>query len=368
MRFDRASGPERIGVLIICVVLAAAAGSTTYREVRLSQPAIAAMGGLRIEVQRGFLNEEALGGGVGDNTALIVGLTVSNPSQQMYSVKASALWCLLEVDVTRPGETRLLPPSVDGEGAFPGELPDPPELKQIEVPAGQTRSFWVLFRGYQFPGSNVPWRVTLRMPGLDGNPLQLVLADPARGFLRWDVAPKDSAWMVGFEDESFYGGYLAATSASTRIARISEAGPLLWDVGVAVGLVVETNGALRSPTSSFEALGIDAHLTAPIWNWGPSLDPRRVGVYVGAETQTLIALERPRPAGDKTLPPAYGTFEPDVGLELDIGARRTASTPFPLSNSGRNPVPRWLVRYGYTHAWVGHGTSDGFVTSFRIVW
>src|ERR1022692_4807795 len=218
-----------LALLVVSVPLGAAACGTTYREVRLSEPAIAAGGGLRVEIQRAFLNDEVIDDGVGDDTALIVELTVSNSSPQAYSVKASALWCLLAVDVTQPGETRLLPPSVDGEGAFPGELPEPLLLEPIDVPAGQTRSFWVLFRGYEFPGSEIPRRVTLNMPGIDGQTLHLVLADPARGFLRWNVAPKRSAWLIGFQSDTFEGSYLKGTSTSMRISRIARAGPLLWD-------------------------------------------------------------------------------------------------------------------------------------------
>lgn len=355
-------------LLIVGVALAAAACGTTYRPVRLSEPALAAAGGLRVEVERVFLNDEVLDDGVGDNTALIVELAVSNASPRPYSVKASTLWCLLAVDVTQPGETRLLPPSVDGAGPFPGELPDPLLLEPIEVPAGQTRSFWILFRGYQFPGSEIPRRVTMNLPGIDGQTLSVELADPARGFLRWKVAPKRSAFMVGFQSDSFGGSYLQGSSTSVRISRIASAGPLLWDLGFSETVLVQTQGRLQAPLSSFSSVGLEAHLTLPIWKWGAPLDPRRIGLYVGAETQFLAALMPPPPPDVTPKPITYGAFDPEVGLELDVGALRTAATPFPLANEGRNPIPRWLIRYGYTHAWIGHGTTDGFVSSLRLAW
>ena len=67
-------------------------------------------------------------------------------------------------------------------------------------------------------------------------------------------------------------------------------------------------------------------------------------------------------------PPAYGEGGPEVGLEFDVGALRNAATPFPLSPVGDNPLPRWLIRVGYMHSWIGHGTADGYLTSARLAW
>jgi hypothetical protein len=359
---------KSLALVVVCVALGAAACGTSYREVRLSEPVIATAGGLRVEVQRAFLNDEVLEDGVGDDAALIVEFTVSNASPLPYNVKASTLWCLLAVDVAHPGETRLWPPSVDGEGAFPGALPEPLLLEPIDVPAGQTRSFWVLFGGYRFPGSEIPRRVTLNMPGIDGQTMHLELADPARGFLRWNVAPKRSAFTIGFQNDSFLGSYLKGSSSSMRISRIARAGPVLGDLGFSETVLVQNQGRLQAPLSSFSNIGLEAHLTVPIWKWGAPLDPRRIGLYAGAETQFLAAMMPPAPAGVTPKPIAYGAFDPEVGLELDVGALRTAATPFPLANEGRNPIPRWLIRYGYTHSWIGHGTTDGFVSSLRLVW
>jgi hypothetical protein len=352
-------------VLLVCGLSAC---GTTYREVRLSEPAPAAADGLRLQVTRVFLNDEVLEDGVGEDTALIVELTASNAGPQPWIAKVSAFWCLLQVDLAHPDQTLLFPPSVDGEGSFPGQPPEPPELRPIEVPAGQTRSFWVLFRGYRFAGSEVPRRVTLDVPGIDGRPIELTLADPARGFLRWKAAPRSSAYLVGFRNDSFYGSYLQGNTSSMQVSRIASAGPLLWDAGFSTTLLVETQGRLQSPTSSFSNLGLDAHLTAPLWRWGALRDPRRIGLYAGAEVQVLTAVMPPAQPGVKQTPIVYGAFEPEVGLELDIGALRTASTPFPLDDAGPNPLPRWQIRYGYTHSWIGHGTSDGLVSSFRLAW
>jgi hypothetical protein len=354
------------GLLMLAVGLGGC--GTTYREVRFSEPVQGAADGLHLDVGRAFLNDEVLEDGVGEDTALIVELTASNSGTQPWTAKVSAFWCLLQVDTAHPDQTLLLPPSVDGEGSFPGQPPEVPELKPIEVPAGQTRSFWVLFRGYRFAGSEIERRVTLSVPGIDGRPIELLLADPARGFLRWKVAPESSAYMVGFENDTFSSSYLRANTSSMRFSRIATAGPLLWDAGFSTTLLVETQGRLQSPTSSFSNLGLDAHLSAPIWRWGAVRDPRRIGLFAGAEVQVLTAVMPPAQSGVKQTPIVYGAFEPEVGLELNVGAPRTAATPFPLDNAGRNPIPRWQIRYGYTHSWIGHGTSDGLVSSFRLVW
>jgi hypothetical protein len=341
---------------------------TTYRQVRLSEPVQAAAGGLQVEVASAFLNDEAIEDGVGDGTALIVEFTASNNGPQTWTAPASGFWCLLQVDTAHPDQTLMLPPSIDGQGPFPGQPPEVPELKPIEVPAGQTRSFWVLFRGYRFAGSDIERRVTLNVPGIDGRPIELTLADPARGLLRWKVAPQSSAYLVGFQNDAFYGSYLQAITSSVQFSRIASAGPLLWDVGISTTLLVESQGRLRSPDSSFSDYGLDAHLSAPLWKWGEVPNPRRIAFYAGAEVQVLTAvIPAAQPGGKPTLI-AYGAFEPEVGLELNVGALRTAATPFPLDNAGPNPIPRWQIRYGYTHSWIGHGTSDGLVTSFRLVW
>jgi hypothetical protein len=57
----------------------------------------------------------------------------------------------------------------------------------------------------------------------------------------------------------------------------------------------------------------------------------------------------------------------EAGIEVDVGARRLAATPFPLSYTGR-ALPRWLFRIGYTHWWVAGGGSDGYTTSARLSW
>jgi hypothetical protein len=156
-------------------------------------------------------------------------------------------------------------------------------------------------------------------------------------------------------------------ATSTQVARVFRAGPLLWEVGLGTRVLVQITGELRSPTSSFAGTGPVAHVAWPVLGWGTSQDPRRIGPYAGGEAQILIALEPPRAPGDMTPPTIYGLVAAEAGLELDVGALPLGASPFPLQPSGRR-LPRWGLRLGYTHWWVGHGQADGYVSSLRLAW
>jgi hypothetical protein len=329
---------------------------------------MSAANGFHVEVQGLSLTDETIENGVGDGMALVVELAVTNGTGVAYRLKPTALWCLMQVDARKPDETRLLPPSVDGDGAFPGAPPEGADLTNIEVAPGQTRAFWVLFRGYRFAGSDVPRRITLTLPDVEGRALELVLADPGRGDLRWQVPPTTSTWAVGFEGTSLYGGYTQATATSTRIARLFRAGRVLWDVGLVSTVLVQVEGKLRSETSSFMGIGVDAHATMPLFSWGEPTSPVRLGPFLGGSIQTLIAIQPTPTQSNPPPPPAYGAGGPELGLEVDVGALRNAATPFPLTPAGTNPLPRWLFRLGYTHTWIGHGTADGYFSSVRLAW
>jgi hypothetical protein len=54
-------------------------------------------------------------------------------------------------------------------------------------------------------------------------------------------------------------------------------------------------------------------------------------------------------------------------VDVNIGAVRLAATPFPLAPAGL-ALPRWSVRAGYTHWWVGDGGSAGYTTGFLVIW
>jgi hypothetical protein len=372
-----ATGPLRecrtIAALAAALAIAAAAcGAATYREVRPTEPVAATGGRLNVQVQRVLLTDDTIESGVRDGMGLVVELAVTNQGTIPYSLPPTGVWCLMQVDSRQPAETRLLPPSVNGDGAFPGAPPEGGDLKAIDVAPGQTRSFWVLFHGYRFDGSDVPRRITLAMPDAEGHTLELVLADPARGDLRWSLRPIHSTWTFGVQGASLYGSYVQAMAYSERVSRLATAGRFLWDAGLVSTTLVQVKGVLRSQSSSFMGIGVDAHLTYPLWRWGDPASPIRLGPYFGGQIQTLIAIQ-PTPQQTSTSPPpapppAYGQGGPELGLEFDIGALRNAATPFPLRAVGDNPLPRWMFRLGYTHTWIGHGTADGYVSSVRFAW
>lgn len=350
-------------------VLALAACATGgYREARLTQPAQALTRGFEVDVSRVYLNEDTVLDGVGDGSALIVQLDITNNGTAAYQLNPGQIWCLLQIDARHPDQTRLFPPSVSGEGEFIGYPPEELELPPVDVPAGQTRTAWVLFRGYRFTDSDVPRKVTLTFPGPDGNPVELVLADPSDGYLRWSVPPTRSTITFGVQERSLYGSYAQIDMIATRLSRMARAGRFLWDMGLVSSTVVQVQGALRSTSSSFSAVGFDAHLSLPVLRWGEPSYPVRLGPFVGAEAQLLIATQPPPQTDNPMTPPIYGEVGPEVGLEMDVGALRLARTPFPLVAETHNPVPRWLFRLGYTHTWIGHGTADGYLSSFRIAW
>ncbi len=351
-----------------CAALAVlGCGAAGYREARLTQPAELAGRGFSVAVNRVFLNEEAVTDGVGDGTALVVVLAISNGGAAAYQLNPGQIWCLLQVDTRHPDQTRMFPPSVSGDGSFEGEVPDVPELRVIEVAPGQTRTAWVLFRGYRFADSDIPRRISLQLPDPQGHAAEMVLADPSEGDLRWTVPATHSTFTFGVQSRAVYGGYAQLQMVSTRLSRQAQLGRYLWDLGLVSTTVVQVKGVLRSSSSSFGGTGIDLHLTMPLWQWGDPAYPVRLGPYVGGEVELLIATE-PTQTNSKQVPPIYGEVSPEIGLEVDVGALHLAQTPFPLVADKRNPLPRWLFRVGYTHSWVGHGTADGYLSGFRIAW
>ena len=353
---------------LTCVLTLAACVTGGYRQARLTQPAQTLTRTFEVEVSRVYVNEDTVLDGVGDGTALVVELDITNRGAKPYQLNPGQIWCLLQIDARHPDQTRMFPPSVSGPGEFTGYPPDTQELPDVDVPPGETRKTWVLFRGYRFADSDVPWKVTLTLPDPEGNSVEVVLADPSNGYLRWTVPPTRSTFDFGVQERALYGGYAQVNVVGTRLARMARAGRFLWDIGLVSSTFVQVKGALRSTSSSFGATGFDAHLAMPLFRWGDPAYPVRLGPFIGAEAQLLIATQAAQVTNPPTIPPIYGEIGPEVGLEVDVGALRLARTPFPLVAETRYPVPRWLFRVGYTHTWIGHGTTDGYLTSFRIAW
>jgi hypothetical protein len=353
---------------LLLLVMAAGCGPAGFRQARLTQPAEVVSRTFEARVTRLFLNEETVTDGAGDGTALIVELEVTNHTAAPYQLSPGQIWCLLRIDTRHPEETMLFPASVSGDGFFPGALPEESELPPLEVAPGQMRTAWILFRGYRFRDSDVPRRVTLTLPDPEGHSIELVLADPSQGYLRWTVPPTHSMIAVGFQDRALYGSYAQLQAVSTRLSRVARTERFIWDVGIASTTFVQVKGALKSTSSSFGGVGFDAHLTMPVFHWGDPAYPVRLGPYIGGEAQLLVATQATQVQAMPVPPPIYGEVAPEVGLEMDVGALRLAVTPFPLLAERNNPVPRWLFRIGYTHTWIGHGTADGYTSGFRLAW
>jgi hypothetical protein len=173
--------------------------------------------------------------------------------------------------------------------------------------------------------------------------------------------------MLGIENTSLLGGRTKAMGVATELTLFRPLGRLLLDTSLSSLLLVQSQGSLTSPTSSFAGTGVNAHLALPVVTWGPPLDPRRFGLYAGGQAQLLISVDPPPPSGQAPSPHVYGAFAAEGGLELEVGALQPARTPFPLTAVGP-ALPRWFLRAGYTHWWIGGGGADGYTSSVRLVW
>jgi hypothetical protein len=355
-------------LLALAASLGALACASSFVPLRVSDALTATVGGLRADVKGVWLTDDVPAEGFGDDSALVVELELRNDGTQPASVSATSFACLMEIDAARPSETLSLLPGGGDEGSFPGEVPgERSVLAPMVIPPGERRSYWALFRGYRFPASEVPRRITLRIPGPEGQSLDLDLADPARGKLRWTISPPSGGFTVGFADTSLFSDHLQATVLSTQLSRLTRAWRLLWEVGLATSVLVQTHGVLSSSTSSFVGSGLAGRVSAPLTMWGTTREPREVGFYVGGTALVLLETQVPQPADNPATPSVYGVLTAEVGLELDVGAVHLAATPFPLSQVGR-ALPRWSVRVGYTHWRVAGGGSDGYITGLRLAW
>jgi hypothetical protein len=164
---------------------------------------------------------------------------------------------------------------------------------------------------------------------------------------------------------------LRANIPGTEIVFTARRGRVLWDVGLVMSVLVETQGPLVSSTSTFMDSGLTAHLTAPFASWGPPEDGHQLGVFAGGSASFLVETTTPAAAKANMMkmigPNNYGFLTAEGGLELDMGAVRFAATPFPLSPDKR-PLPSWLWRVGYVQAWGDRVTAGGFMTSIRFTW
>jgi hypothetical protein len=356
--------------LVFAFALATLGCGPTLLAGRLTEPgSIAPMTDATLTVAAGriFVDERTAKFGMDEDSVLAVELGVTNGDREPYSLSAASISCWLELAPDRPAETRSLTPAGGGEGPFPqGEALDDLKLGSVSIPAGQTRSYWVVFRGYRYPGSDVPRKVTISLPDARGRRVELVIADPARGQLRWEVAPLAGTMIYGIQNIALMGPALDGMGMTALIGNVSRAGPILWDFALTSRTFVLQEGGLMSPTSTFSGLGVSAHVTLPLAGWGAWQDPRQFGVYAGGEAQVLVPVQRTRQPGEPMPQPnVYGALIAEGGIEFDIGTLRPAATPFPLSFTGLS-APRWSLRFGYTYWRAGGGDSHGYVSALRL--
>jgi hypothetical protein len=337
---------------------------------RLTEPgSIAPMTDATLTVAAGriFVDQGTTNFGMHEDSVIAVELGITNGDSKPHTLSAASISCWLELAPDLPAETRSLTPAGGGEGPFPqGSNLDDLKLGSVSIPPGQTRSYWVVFRGYRYPASDVPRKVTISLPDARGRRVQIVIADPARGQLRWEVTPFAGTMIYGIQNTALMGPALDGIGMSALIGGVSRAGPILWDFALTSRTFVEQEGGLMSPTSSFSGLGVSAHVTLPLAGWGAWQDPRQFGIYAGGEAQILVPVQRKPQPGDP-MPQAdwHGALIGEGGIEFDIGTLRPAATPFPISFAGL-AAPRWSLRFGYTYWRAGGGDSHGYVSSLRL--
>lgn len=84
---------------------------------------------------------------------------------------------------------------------------------------------------------------------------------------------------------------LKGVAGSTIISHASRIGRLTSDVGPLSQLLVQIEGTLASPTSGVAGIGINTHVSTPFWLGGTPESPRQAGVFLGGETQALVAVQ-----------------------------------------------------------------------------
>jgi hypothetical protein len=326
---------------------------------------------LSVELGRVFVTGDLLASGMGEDSALAVVLGITNTGREPFTLNAGSMSCWMELSPDLPGETRSLTPAGGGEGDSPGSDLDDLQLGSATIPAGASRHYWVVFRGYRYAGSDVPRKITVSLPDARGRRVELIIADPARGDLRWDMVPGRTGAAYGVQNVSVYAPGFTTTGIAPQISLVTRVGPILYDLGLTSGMYLESKGRMLSETSGFTSTGGHAHLTLPFVTWGNWQDPRQLGVYGGANLQLLI--EIPGSNHDAMVPlRTYGVVSFEGGIELDVGAHGApAASPFPISYS-RPLLPRWTLRFAYTHWFIAGDKVDlnsgGYATSVRFAW
>jgi hypothetical protein len=325
---------------------------------------------IRVTLEQLRVSSHDIRFGFGDDSELVVFVDVTNLGSAPYSLDAAAATCWMELAPDRPAETLSLTPISGGEGDASRGRPDDRKLGPITIAPGETRRYWIAFRGYRYPRSDVPRKITVSFPP-DGNgkPVRLVLADPARA-QRWEVQADRGVAGYGIKYASLFASGMQGQAMSGVLTIVSRAGPVFFDVGILTGLFIANAGRLASGTSTFNIVGARVHLAVPFASWGTWQAPWRLALYAGAGGHGLLGgrREEASPQGPNT----YAVFAVEGGIELDVGAQAPAALPYPISFTGR-PLPRVSLRVGYTH-WFAQSVpgddvtanSGGYSTAIRV--
>jgi hypothetical protein len=327
---------------------------------------------LSVELGHVFVTGDLLHSGMGEESAIAVVLGITNTGREPYAVSAGSMSCWMELSPDLPGETRSLTPAGGGEGDFTGADLDDLRIGSITIPPGATRHTWVVFRGYRFAGSDAPRKIIVSLPDQKGRRVEVVIADPSRGDLRWEAAPARTGAAYGVTNTSVFAPAFTTEGIAANISLVTRVGPIMYDLGLTSGMYLQTKGRALSETSGFMATGGNAHLTLPVVTWGNWQDPRQFGIYGGFGLQLLLEVPNGDTHDPKVAPRTYGVVSLEGGIELDVGAHGPpAASPFPISYS-RSLLPRWTLRAGYTQWFLGGDNvnllSAGYTTSIRLAW
>lgn len=355
----------RSPILTLALLLVTGCGQS-YLATRPTEPVTTAGAGVGAALERVFVTDGLRADGLDDEARLVVELRVKNEGPVARRISPGSFTCAMELDARRPEQTRALLAAGGGEGPFPGSLPDEGSvLAGVALQPGESKTMWAVFEGYRFEGSGVARKVTVTIPVEGRAPLELVIADPARGGLRWESRPPRGAFVIGIRSGSLYGG-LGGMTTSNELTWMWKAGPLRLDAGILSTVLVATRGPLVSETSTFTGTGLTAHLSAPLLSWGPEQTLRQVGLYAGGAASFLIEVPKRTP-DEKDPLHTVGLYHAEAGVEIAGGILHLAATPFPLSEVGRQ-LPRWAIRAGYVQSWAGGVTSGGYATTLRFIW
>jgi len=310
---------------------------------------------LSVVLRRVGVSTDVIAQGLSENSTLDVILDITNVGSEPYTPNPASVSCWLELAPDLPGQTLSLIPAGGGLGPSPGGRRN--EL--VMLPPGQTRAAWIRFSAYRYEGSDVPRRIMVSLLDARGRRVQLVIADPARPTLRWETPPIPLVGAFGFQMTTLSGSALHATATAVQLSNVWRTGPLLWDAGVGLRLLVERQG---QSTSGLSGAAWHAHVALPVVRWGVWQNPRLLGLYGGGEAQWVRA-----PGADEATGPvtSYGVLAAEGGVEVDFGTQLPVASPFPITPSGR-PLPRWTARVGYTHWWFKGGNSGGTTFGVRV--